>query len=56
MWEDFTTVIKEVETIVNSHPLIYQDNDSGDAPVMLSHLLQEQDLFLLPPLRIKMSL
>ena len=37
--EEFTTVVKEVENIVNSCPLTYQANDALDQPLTPSQLL-----------------
>ena len=49
-WEEFSTVVKEVETIVNSRPLTYQSTDASDSPLTPFQLMWGRDLTLLPPL------
>ena len=49
-FDEFTTVIKEVENIVNSRPLAYQGTDAEDVPLTPSQLVYGCDLNLLPPL------
>ena len=48
--EEFTTVVKEVENIVNNHPLTYQANDALDQPLTPSQLLWGRNLPIMPPL------
>ena len=48
--EGFTTVVKEVENIVNSRPLTYQANDALDQPLTPSQLLWGRNLPIVPPL------
>ena len=48
--EEFTTIVKEVESIVNMHPLTYQSNNTRDQPLMPSQLLWRRDLSIMPPL------
>ena len=48
--EEFTTIVKEAENIVNSWPLTYQSDDSRDIPLTLSQLAWGRDLTLMPPL------
>ena len=48
--EEFTTVVKEVENIVNSCPLTYQANDALDQPLIPSQLLWGTNLPIMPPL------
>ena len=48
--EEFTTVVKEVENIVNSRPLTYQANDALDQPLTPSQLLWGRNLPIIPPL------
>ena len=48
--EEFTTVIREVENIVNSRPLTYQTNDALDQPLTPSQLLWGRNLPIMPPL------
>ena len=38
--EEFTTVVKESEAIVNNRPLTYQQVDSQDIPLTPSQLIQ----------------
>ena len=47
-FNEFATVIKEVENIINSRPLTYQGTDSEDVPLTLSRLICGRDLTLLP--------
>ena len=49
--EEFTTVVKESEAIVNNHPLTYQQVDSQDIPLTPSQLIQGHNIDLLPTLR-----
>ena len=48
--EEFTTIVKEVESIVNMCPLTYQSNDTRDQPLTPSQLLWGRDLSIMPPL------
>ena len=48
--EEFTTTVKEIESIVNARPLTYQSNDTGDQPLTPSQLLWGRDLSIMPPL------
>ena len=48
--DEFTTIVKEVESIVNAHPLTYQSNDTRDQPLTPSQLLWGRDLSIMPPL------
>ena len=48
--EEFTTVVKKVENIVNGRPLTYQCNDALDQPLMTSQLLWGRNLPIMPPL------
>ena len=48
--EEFTTVVKEVENIVNDRPLTYQSNDPIDQPLTSSQLLWGRNLPIMPPL------
>ena len=48
--EEFTTVVKEVENIVNSRPLTYQANDALDQPLTPSQLLWGRNLPIMPQL------
>ena len=48
--EEFTTVVKEAENIVNSRPLTYQSDESRDVPLSPSQLAWGRDLTLMPPL------
>ena len=48
--EEFTTIVKEAENIVNSRPLTYQSNESRDVPLSPSQLAWRRDLTLMPPL------
>ena len=48
--EEFTTVMKEAENIVNSRPLTYQSDETGDIPLSPSQLAWGRDLTLMPPL------
>ena len=49
-YEEFVTVIQEVENIINSRPLTYQGTDTIDIPLSPSQLVWGQDLTLMPPL------
>ena len=46
-YEEFVTLVKEAETIVNSRPITYQ---SADIPLTPSQLAWGRDLMLMPPL------
>ena len=48
--EEFTTVVREVENIVNGCPLTYQSNDALDQPLTPSQLLWGRNLPIMPPL------
>ena len=48
--EDFTTIVKEVETIVNARPLTYHSTESCDQPLTPSQLLCGRDISIMPPL------
>ena len=48
--EEFTTIVKEAENIVNSRPLTYQSDGSRDVPLSPSQLAWGRDLTLMPPL------
>ena len=48
--EEFTTIVKEVESIVNMRSLTYQSNDTRDQPLTPSQLLWGRDLSIMPPL------
>ena len=48
--EEFTTVVKEAENIVNSRPLTYQSDESRGVPLSPSQLAWGRDLTLMPPL------
>ena len=48
--EEFTTIVKEAENIVNSQPLTYQSDNSRDIPLTPSQLAWGRDLTLMPPL------
>ena len=48
--EEFSTVVKEAENIVNSRPLTYQSDTSRDIPLTLSQLAWGSDLTFMPPL------
>ena len=48
--EEFTTIVKEVESIVNMHPLTYQSTESRDQPLTPSQLLCGRDISIMPPL------
>ena len=48
--EEFTTIVKEAENIVNSRPLTYQSDNSRDIPLTPSQLAWGRDLTLMPPL------
>ena len=49
--EEFTTVVKESEAIVNNRPLTYQQVDSQDIPLTPSQLIRGRNIDLLPTLR-----
>ena len=49
--EEFTTVVKESEAIVNNCPLTYQQVDSQDIPLTPSQLIRGHNIDLLPTLR-----
>ena len=48
--EEFSTIVKEAENIVNSRPLTYQSDNSRDSPLTPSQLAWGRDLTLMPPL------
>ena len=48
--EEFTTIVKEAENIINSRPLTYQSDESRDVPLSPSQLTWGRDLTLMPPL------
>ena len=48
--EEFTTVVKESEAIVNNRPLTYQQVDSQDIP-LTPQLIRGHNIDLLPTLR-----
>ena len=48
--EEFTTIVKEVESIVNVRPLTYQSTDALDQLLSPSQLLWERDFSIMPPL------
>ena len=48
--EEFTTIVKEAENMVNSRPLTYQSDESRDVPLSPSQLAWGRDLTLMPPL------
>ena len=48
--EEFTTIVKEIESIVNMRPLTYQSTESCDQPLMPSQLLCGRDISIMPPL------
>ena len=48
--EEFTTVVKETENIVNSRPLTYQSDATRDVPLSPLQLAWGRDLTLMPPL------
>ena len=48
--EEFITIVKEAENIVNSRPLTYQSDDSRDIPLTPPQLAWGRDITLMPPL------
>ena len=48
--DEFTTIVKQAENIVNSRPLTYQSDNTRDIPLTPSQLAWERDLTLMPPL------
>ena len=48
--EEFTTIIKKDENIVNSRPLTYQSDNTRDIPLTPLQLAWGRDLTLIPPL------
>ena len=48
--DEFTTIVKEAENIINLQPLTYQSDNSGDIPLTPSQLAWGRDLTLMPPL------
>ena len=48
--EEFTTIVKEVETIVNAGPFTYQSTESCDQSLTPSQLLCGRDISIMPPL------
>ena len=49
-FEEFSTIVKEAENIVNSRPLTYQSDNTRDIPLTPSQLAWRRDLTLMPPL------
>ena len=47
-YEEFVTLVKEAETIVNSRPITYQSADTDDIPLSLSQLAWRRSLTLMP--------
>ena len=48
--EEFSTVVREAENIINSRPLTYQSDSTRDVPLSPSQLAWGRDLTLMPPL------
>ena len=48
--EEFITIVKEAQNIVNSRPLTYQSDNSRDIPLTPSQLAWGRDLTLMLPL------
>ena len=48
--EEFSTVVREAENIVNSRPLTYQSDSTRDVPLSPPQLAWGRDLTLMPPL------
>ena len=48
--EEFTTIVKEVESIVKMLPLTYQSTESRDQPLTPSQLLCGRDISIMLPL------
>ena len=48
--EEFSTIVKEAENIVNSRPLTYQSDSTRDVPLSPSQLAWGRDLTLMPSL------
>ena len=48
--EEFQTIVKEAEDIINSRPLTYQSDDSRDIPLTPSQLAWGRDINLMSPL------
>ena len=48
--EEFATIIKEAENIVNSRPLTYQSDNTRDIPLTPSQLAWGRNLTLMPQL------
>ena len=48
--EEFSTVVKEAENIINSRPLTYHSDSTRDVPLSPSQLAWGRDLTLMPPL------
>ena len=48
-YEEFVTVIRENENIINSRPLTYQGADTADIPLTPSQLVWWRYLTLMPP-------
>ena len=51
--EEFSTIVKEAENIVNLRPLTYQSDTSRDFPLIPPQLAWGRDLTLMPPLLMK---
>ena len=49
-YEEFITLVKEAEKIVNSRPITYQSTNTADIPLTPSQLAWGRDLTLVPPL------
>ena len=48
--EEFSTIVKQAENIVNSRPLTHQSDNTRDIPLTPSQLAWGRDLTLMPPL------
>ena len=48
--KEFTTIVKEVKSVVNMRRLTYQSNDARDQLLSPSQLLWVRDLSIMPPL------
>ena len=49
-YEEFVTIVKEVENVINIRPITYQNADTADIPLTPSQLAWGHDLTLMPPL------
>ena len=49
-YEEFVTLVKEAENIINSWPIMYQSADTIDIPLSPSQVAWGRDLTLMPPL------